>query len=1007
MRFRFSLSLFFALYLLQAQTPSYIHYGVRDGLPGNQVYCGLQDHRGVLWFGTDKGLAYFDGMRFKSYGVEDGLPDPEVLNMKEDSIGRIWLFCFRKRPCYWFQGRIITEKQDAMLAKLEFNSGTDNMTEGQHGRLWFTGADKKIYCISQGSLLTFDVPRGPFQILDRNNEILAMGILDIGKIDMEKGFKPLKIIDYNPHTSPFVGMATSGSKILYSYSNTLILFEWREGRVIELERRHISKGTVTTDLRGRFWLCSSSGNTTCFDNSEQTLANPTIYMPGQKITYMFEDRQGTFWFCTFNDGVYAQPKNTPLKFGITNGQVAQNIRSLSRTPDGRILFGNDVGQASALKKDQITTYGFDSNEEVNRVRQIVPTSNSTFWAATDNGLFFYDANNHKKKRMNSATQSVKGFLYSGDILWTATHSGLFSYSLKNQEIKRWFTARTTAIEYDSDKYVWIGGIDGFYSQADGFQTNWGDRFPDLKSRIVSIVNNKNRQLWVVTPEKGLLKAIVSAGRVVQVAQINNILKKPIKNIQALYLEPTGTLWMATNSGTFSLGSNEKITHVNYSNGLADNDVNAIVAHNDTLWAGTIFGLSQVALKTMQENGNFKSLMTAIHYQQNNQNTVIELLDSLPKNHQFMLPSDALSIGLDLAGLDFRSRKNLEFEVIQSERLLPVYWWTYRNLVNCMKNYFRERMDTIQSESGNINLRSDLPAGKYILRVTALSATGVQSLQPDIWVFVKKPLWYELFWLYFIFSIILIYVTWRIYFFRISHKNISIIASTLKLQALQSQMNPHFIGNAVNSIQQFIYPARPEQVSEYISIFTHLLRRTMNFSEKILIRFEEDLSYNKEYLQMTQLRFEERFKYEIIGAESIPLETPIPSILIQPFLENATLHGIAPVGDAIVRLEYKLKDGYLHCTITDNGIGVNAALGQKNLSGSKHESKGLSILNKKIKNLNYLYDLDIHFDIQDLTDIQTSGTGTKVSLCFSVNKAWTLKINLHNQSLSKDDTLFTR
>lgn len=1007
MRFRFSLSLFFALYLLQAQTPSYIHYGVRDGLPGNQVYCGLQDHRGVLWFGTDKGLAYFDGMRFKSYGVEDGLPDPEVLNMKEDSIGRIWLFCFRKRPCYWFQGRIITEKQDAMLAKLEFNSGTDNMTEGEHGRLWFTGGHK-IYCLEPGKLNSFDISEGSvYKILEKDKVFIALGTPIIGKIDFRGKFELLKTINHNAHTSPFVGMATSGSKILYSYSNTLILFEWRDGRVIELERRHISKGTVTTDLRGRFWLCSSSGNTTCFDNSEQTLANPTIYMPGQKITYMFEDRQGTFWFCTFNDGVYAQPKNTPLKFGITNGQVAQNIRSLSRTPDGRILFGNDVGQASALKKDQITTYGFDSNEEVNRVRQIVPTSNSSFWAATDNGLFFYDANNHKKKRMNSATQSVKGFLYSGDILWTATHSGLFSYSLKNQEIKRWFTARTTAIEYDSDKYVWIGGIDGFYSQADGFQTNWGDRFPDLKSRIVSIVNNKNRQLWVVTPEKGLLKAIVSAGRVVQVAQINNILKKPIKNIQALYLEPTGTLWMATNSGTFSLGSNEKITHVNYSNGLADNDVNAIVAHNDTLWAGTIFGLSQVALKTMQENGNFKSLMTAIHYQQNNQNTVIELLDSLPKNHQFMLPSDALSIGLDLAGLDFRSRKNLEFEVIQSERLLPVYWWTYRNLVNCMKNYFRERMDTIQSESGNINLRSDLPAGKYILRVTALSATGVQSLQPDIWVFVKKPLWYELFWLYFIFSIILIYVTWRIYFFRISHKNISIIASTLKLQALQSQMNPHFIGNAVNSIQQFIYPARPEQVSEYISIFTHLLRRTMNFSEKILIRFEEDLSYNKEYLQMTQLRFEERFKYEIIGAESIPLETPIPSILIQPFLENATLHGIAPVGDAIVRLEYKLKDGYLHCTITDNGIGVNAALGQKNLSGSKHESKGLSILNKKIKNLNYLYDLDIHFDIQDLTDIQTSGTGTKVSLCFSVNKAWTLKINLHNQSLSKDDTLFTR
>src|SRR5262245_491950 len=97
-----------------AQEPAYLHYNVSDGLPSALVYCVTQDSKGFMWFGTDKGLARFDGTRFKVFGMKDGLPDNEVVNVFEDSQGRLWLSCFGKQPAYIKDGVIIDSKSDSL-----------------------------------------------------------------------------------------------------------------------------------------------------------------------------------------------------------------------------------------------------------------------------------------------------------------------------------------------------------------------------------------------------------------------------------------------------------------------------------------------------------------------------------------------------------------------------------------------------------------------------------------------------------------------------------------------------------------------------------------------------------------------------------------------------------------------------------------------------------------------------------------------------------------------------
>ena len=144
--------LLFGAYDLTAQTPAYLHYGVRDGLPSNLVYSGLQDRDGLLWFGTDKGLARFDGSRFRIYGMRDGLPDSEVFNLKEDRDGRLWMFCFRKKPCYRFNGKIITVREDTLLGKIDIFTALGDLAETADGIRWISGYAGNLYRLTDSTI---------------------------------------------------------------------------------------------------------------------------------------------------------------------------------------------------------------------------------------------------------------------------------------------------------------------------------------------------------------------------------------------------------------------------------------------------------------------------------------------------------------------------------------------------------------------------------------------------------------------------------------------------------------------------------------------------------------------------------------------------------------------------------------------------------------------------------------------------------------------------------------
>jgi two-component system LytT family sensor kinase len=207
----------------------------------------------------------------------------------------------------------------------------------------------------------------------------------------------------------------------------------------------------------------------------------------------------------------------------------------------------------------------------------------------------------------------------------------------------------------------------------------------------------------------------------------------------------------------------------------------------------------------------------------------------------------------------------------------------------------------------------------------------------------------------------------------------------RLSALQAQMNPHFVFNALNSIKRMILDRDNEKASRYLSKFALMIRMTLNHSKETFVTLEENIEYLKAYLEMEQLRFDESFTYQISTADNIDtVDSAIPSLMIQPIVENAIWHGLLQAeADKNILIGFTQCDNRITCTVEDNGIGIRRAQKLKETNKPPHQSVGLENLKKRIKIMNEKYDTDCSLEITDLGDAGNGKRGTRVVLRFNV------------------------
>lgn len=202
---------------------------------------------------------------------------------------------------------------------------------------------------------------------------------------------------------------------------------------------------------------------------------------------------------------------------------------------------------------------------------------------------------------------------------------------------------------------------------------------------------------------------------------------------------------------------------------------------------------------------------------------------------------------------------------------------------------------------------------------------------------------------------------------------------IALQSLRREMNPHFIFNSLNSVNQFIARNDELEANKYLTSYSNLMRKMMETSNKDFIPLSAETEQIQKYLSLEHLRFQDKFDYKITVAENLDTDALlVPNMLIQPHLENAVWHGLRYIPEkGFLNVVFSDENSFLKVTIEDNGIGITESEKLKTKNQKLHQSRGLNNVRERIQLLNDLYRQNISFTIGPGTD----GAGTKVELFF--------------------------
>jgi sensor histidine kinase YesM len=288
----------------------------------------------------------------------------------------------------------------------------------------------------------------------------------------------------------------------------------------------------------------------------------------------------------------------------------------------------------------------------------------------------------------------------------------------------------------------------------------------------------------------------------------------------------------------------------------------------------------------------------------------------------------------------------------------------------------------------------LQPGEYQFEVHAQNENGVWSSEPaHVFLLIQKPFWERWWFVLLIFLLVLGGIVLIVaFFFRVKfkesqkrnqlHNNLN----RLKQEALAQQMNPHFIFNSLGSIQYYINENDIKASNKYLTMFSNLMRMTLNNSHKKNVSIHEEIKALEMYIQLEQLRFSDKFEYRIYIDPAIDTNKYImPSLMLQPFVENAIWHGIMhkSTNDGLIEVRLTKQGLLLEYLIRDNGIGRRKSSEINAQKRKSHQSLGSKITESRLQLISSLYGDALSIEYKDLKDLNKENCGTEVRITLPI------------------------
>ena len=955
------------------QEYSYSHYDIGDGLASSTVYCITQDKDGFIWVGTEAGVCRFDGTRFVTFTTADGLPDAEILQMYGDSKGRVWMTPFRGSVCYYYQGKIHTLGNDSILSRLGFREDVVNFAEDAHGNiliqqktaLYLVAADGRVkrydsaggepiarsVCVSRSAAGNFNV-----QIGANIYELSASGFT-----------LRLPIRFYYDHPlymalSPSWGawrMDPATTKISSMIDDKGSTFPYAAfyDRGVPINT-HVSYSIIDESL-----LCIDRLSGVTEYSMPQAMVR-RIFLPGKKVSRTFSDRAGNTWFTTLGNGLYRLNSDEIGSIRLPeNGYGIASVHSLALSYKGdRLLVGDNHNAIFplTLPKMQLAGDRPAGTTGVSRILFVWEFGNNHLFYVSDAFAMVGDSNKWEAVKIMGGMKS--GCRIDDHRVLLGGPWGAAIFDLHKMRITDTLWRSRITVVYSNNDSNYIGTLHGLWQVVGNEPAKFmGSQVPFLTNRISAITESPDGILWIASNDNTIIG--YAYGRVVATITPKQGL---IGNICHCLLWHDHILWVGTDKGLNKIELDKPGYPVSWytaNDGLGSDVVNVLYAVGSTILVGTSAGLSYFdATKTYTGDECRLNLMAVVSAGHNRIGDTARLL----------LPVRENNIRFEFAGISYRSVGKIR----------------YRYRLIGLDSAWKVKQD-------NYLDYPTLPAGRYEFQVQAINRFGILSEVRSVPFVVATPFWNQLWFngleLLTLFAFTWLFVSWRTRRIRRQQEERSKQSRRmveLEHIALQAQMNPHFIFNCLNSIQQFVFDKDIMATNEYISNFARLIRATLNHSSRPFVSVAEEVEYLTDYLSLEKMRFKNKMDYFVDVEPGLDADDLLlPPMLLQPYVENCVRHGLRHKvnGQGYIRIHFRKLAEKLTVTIRDNGIGRKKAMEYKTGEHIEYQSKGMSLTSSRIQMINVLYKSQIDISIEDMLDDEGQPDGTLIVIHFPLFK----------------------
>lgn len=929
--------------VMVAQEFSSVHYDEKSGLPSNTIYDVSQDTDGFVWFATENGLCRFDGLNFKNFSTDDGLPDNSILRMHADNTGRVYFSPFTHIPYYLYKERV-----HKLKVPREFEEGSKLILE------FFSLSDKTI-------MVTAD--RTSYMV-DENDSLILLN--KVYKDLPDEIIVSFIIGDTIVAGSDDVAFRINAKTGHFRRTENDII--WRKivplKNGIMYQRGFTPRNMVFINgqLSGDMYYSTDEGNALSIYSTIDGRLLAGIQLP--KISNCYRDSEGNLWVTTNGNGIYRIPS---FEFRHARFQNSGDVFSINATSAG-ILVGTDFSKLFLLNTSKNTTpvlLGDHTNFLKNSVNgyAVGAGSNRVTSLFVDKNVVYEGTDAFTLKLAGdrpplfSRIYPVKDIDSFGNRLLICTgNTVVLADAADLRVIDTLLPERSLTGAYYNGEY-YIASNNGLIkiNPTNKQVTNLRDQHPAFQSRIARIRRGTDNDLWIASSGSGLVR--YKDGKVIQVFTKKNGLTSDI--CTSLFVDGD-IIWVGTNKGLNKInlsGAQPGVYIFTTANGLVADFVNTVFVHGDTIYAGGSAGL-------LYFNKRLDTLpsICRLHILQVSQANRI-----LPADSVYEFPYRTLNIRFDFTAISFKSGGNNRYY------------------------YKLEGLDTGWNVTSNTFINYvTLPPGKYRLVLKAINKFGVESETKTVSIHIAHP-WWQSWWvipLGCLLAAAAIFIAYRAKVAGIRKKEAIKRQNEARLvlleqQALQAQMNPHFIFNCLNSIQSYILKLDAAGASKYLNGFASMIRQTLDFSSRLLISVADEVKYIHTYLQLEKLRYKEKFNYTVeIDDEIDQATTLLPGMLLQPYIENSLRHGIQhrPDNNGMISLKIVSAPGNgIICLISDNGIGRKKSEEMKSTRHIEYQSKGTLISQRRIDAINNQLNTTISITTDDIIGSSGEVAGTLVTI----------------------------